>query len=124
MSIERAEERESEIPVPGPEAPWSEVWRFALSWNGYIRHGAFEAVAEVAKAARDGWKESGVLSQNLPELRTALFFEQRAYRHSDQMLAGPAQGSEGPEEEYLRALLRRIADLSGGAVPGPPDQFP
>jgi len=67
---------------------------FALTFDGYAFHGSFEKCAEIANAGRH---------DTLDDLRTCLFFEQRAWRHS---------GEEPSKEamEYIRELVRAIRD--------------
>ena len=48
---------------------------------------------------------------------TTLFFEQRRFRHLD---AKPV----GDDDRFVRAILERIRDLSGGQVLGPADDLP
>ena len=48
---------------------------------------------------------------------TTLFFEQRRFRHLD---AEPV----GEDDRFVRAILGRIRDLSGGQVLGPADELP
>jgi len=105
------------ISVPESDAPWQDIWPFALSWNAYDRLGDFDSVAAVANDVSQAWRRSGELPHDLNDVRTALFFEQRSYRHSDQMPSG--RGAD-----YVRSLLDRIRELSGGMVPGPPDSLP
>lgn len=95
--------------VPPPDAPLGELWRFALTFNGYERLGGFEATAELANGARERWNLQSTLPAALDEARCALFFEQRRWRHFGY---DPA----GEDEQYIRALVQRVLDLSGGQV--------
>ena len=95
-------------PVPSSDAPWRELSEFALTYHGYMRCGGFEAAAAVAHGARDRWDADGVVPESLDDARLALFFEQRRWHH-----LGDKPG--GQDEEYIRALVDRIARLSGGA---------
>ncbi len=95
------------ILVPDSHASINEIFRFALSFDGY--KGGFEHCAQIANPAIEAWRNSGRLPDSLEDLRTSLFFEQRRWRHF----------GETPDEEttrYLRDLVRAIADLSGGEV--------
>jgi hypothetical protein len=105
------------ITVPESDAPWQRVWSFALTWNAYDRLGGFHAVASQASDVKARWQRSGELPNDLETVRTALFLAQRSYRHSGEEPSG--QGAD-----YVRGLLDKIRDLSGGAVPGPPDPLP
>jgi hypothetical protein len=97
------------VQVPRELAGVMDIWRFALTYDGYKRHGGFEAVAEIGNAERDAYQETGRLPENLSTARAALFFEQRRWHHF-------GTSPEGRDLEYLVALVRRIADLSGGHV--------
>jgi hypothetical protein len=58
--------------LPGPQADWSTISAFALTFDAYVVLGSFEACAEIANARN---------SETLTDLRTCLFFEQRRWRH-------------------------------------------
>lgn len=58
--------------IPGADADWGAVQKFALSFNAYNFWGSFEKCAEIANAQRH---------DSLTNLRTCLFFEQRRWRH-------------------------------------------
>ena len=68
--IDNADLRPGDIPVAG--APWDDIQRFALTFDGYNYWDSFEKCAEVANRGNP---------QNLVEFRTCLFFEQRRWRH-------------------------------------------
>ena len=113
------EERDG-ISVPSEDAPWfPDVNEFALTFNAYQRVGDFGTVAEMANTAESVFFEHGGISENLETLRSCLFFEQRRYRHSD---SDPYRTPKS--RSYLKALLGKIRELSGGAVPGPADPLP
>jgi hypothetical protein len=85
------------------------IWAFALTYDGYRRHGGFAGAADIANEALAAWREDGALPDDLTSARAALFFEQRRWRHFGD--------SPDPESlEYLRALVARIGELSGGRV--------
>jgi hypothetical protein len=78
--------------IPGAEADWPAISRFALTFDGYCAWGSFEKCAEIANAQRH---------YSLTDLRTCLFFEQRRYHHF----------GEAPDEKamaYLREVLDKI----------------
>ncbi len=106
---------DEEIPVPAPDAEWHEIWRFAHTYNGYERHG--KNVGDMANALSKRWQASGGLPESLDTLRAALFFEARRFRHY-----GTDPADDGAE--YVRQLVSRIRELSGGSVPGPADELP
>jgi ADP-ribosylglycohydrolase len=104
------------IPVPSPTAGWDKIWRLALTYNGYTRHGV-ESVGTMANRAAARWRRDRSLPGALADARCCLFFEQRRYRHVG---TDPA----GADDTYVRALVRHIGDLAGGSVPGPADDLP
>ena len=87
--------------LPQPGTGWYEISGFAHTFNGYEYWGAFEKCGEIANSIRDEYKSSGVLSTNLTDLRTCLFFEARRWRH---------YGYEPNEEamRYIHALVEAI----------------
>jgi hypothetical protein len=106
------------IEVPAADAPvFRDINGFALTYNGYDRHGGFDEVASIGNGMRAQWSQNVELSDDLGELRCSLFFEQRRYRHRD---CAP----EGAELDYIRALVEAIRDATGGSVPGHPDDAP
>jgi hypothetical protein len=106
------------IEVPGPGARWwSEINDFALTFNGYNRNGDFDVVSRIDEKVRQAWDLDATLPDELDICRTTLFFEQRRYRH---LVAEPA----GNDDRFIRAILGRIRDLSGGQVSGPADELP
>lgn len=92
--------------VPTPGSPWPAVSKFALSWNGYERSGGSEGAARIANGLLESWKREGTVEAELPTLRTALFYEQRRWRHF----------GHDPDEEatgYIDALLAAIIKQTG-----------
>jgi superfamily II DNA or RNA helicase len=79
--------------VPGPEASWGEIQRFALAFDGYAALGS-ERCAAVANARNP---------QNLEELRACLFFEQRRWHHF-------GESPRGADLAYIRSLVDRVRD--------------
>jgi hypothetical protein len=104
-------------PVPEPTAELHTIWEFALTWNGYNRRGGFQPAADVANRVSQAWRNGDQLPEDVDDLRTALFFEQRRYRHSDTTPTG--RGAD-----YVRALVGRFAALGGGRITGPCDPLP
>lgn len=104
-----AESRSTDIPVPGPTAPWWQLAEFALTFDGYARFGGFKGLSHMANAAARAWHHRRSLPATLDEARGWLFFEQRRHRHLD-------SDPRGADLDYVRALVQRIHDLSGGAV--------
>lgn len=98
------------IEVPDPESPMNEIMRFALSFDGYTLNGdvgSTNKCAELANAAKYTWYQSGELPFTLHELRSCLFFENRRIHF----------GGDGPDTYvYMRLLVARIRQLSGGTV--------
>jgi hypothetical protein len=58
--------------IPREDATWSEIVRFAHTFNTYKQLGSFERCAEIANSKR---------TETLTDLRTCLFFEQRRWNH-------------------------------------------
>ena len=88
--IDNASLKPGDIPEPG--APWDEIARFALTFDGYTYWQSFEKCAEIANRGNP---------ETLAELRTCLFFEQRRWRHF----------GDGPDAEAMvdiRALVEGI----------------
>jgi hypothetical protein len=109
LGAEFASEPTSGIPVPDPAAPWWQLAEFALTFDGYTRFGGFDRLSHTANAAAEEWQNRKALPATLDEARGLLFFEQRRHRHM-------ASDPRGTSLDYVRALVQRIHDLSGGAV--------
>ena len=78
--------------IPPPDADLGNVWRFALTFDGYGICGSFEKCAQIA---------NGRLNGSLIELRTCLFFEQRRWRHLE----------KAPDKKalaYIRGIIEHI----------------
>jgi len=78
--------------IPLLHAEWECISKFALTFNGYERHGSLEACADIANAQ---------CNSTLTELRTCLFFDQRRWHHF----------GENPNNEtmlYIRDIVERI----------------
>jgi hypothetical protein len=104
--------------VPGPQAAWEVVAKFALSFDGYKRHGSFARCAAIANRCEAAHKKNRSLPDTLDDLRTCLFFEQRRWRHFD-------ESPDTATMRYIRALLsgiRRAVRSSGltSKKPGSP----
>lgn len=78
--------------IPAPDANWTEIGEFALTFNGYKALGSFEESAKVANARRH---------DSLTDLRTCLFFEQRRWRHFGESPSGEAL-------IYIREVVEKI----------------
>lgn len=91
--------------LPSPGADWEEIMEFALRFDGYEYWGSFEKCAKIANEWSDRFARDGSLPDNLAELRTCLFFEQRRYRHFE-------RAPEGEEMVYIRALVEAIRERS------------
>ena len=108
------------IEVPGPEEQWfPTINEFALTFNGYLRLGDFDAVAKVSDRCSSQFQGDGTLPDDLDAVRAALFMEQRGWR--DQM-SSPYDHPEA--KAYIQALVEKIRELSGGTLPGPKDPYP
>src|SRR5688572_11170934 len=69
----------NEAVVPGTAASWDEIQEFALSFDGYSYWG--DSVHEVAARVRKAFDAQRPLPKTASILRTALFLEQRKWRH-------------------------------------------
>jgi hypothetical protein len=80
--------------IPPPDAPWSVIQRFALTFDGYGHWGSFEKCADIANRGEPS---------SLTEWRTCLFFEQRRWRHF-------GEEPEGEALSHIRKLLEGIRE--------------
>lgn len=94
--------------IPGPDASWYEIARFALTFDGYGYWGSFGRCAEIGNSGLKSFAHDRSLPPSLTELRTCLFFEQRRWHHF---------GDEPDDHTmvYIRALMEAIrAKVSAG----------
>jgi hypothetical protein len=59
---------------------WLPVWRLAARRNEYEVRGGFREVANIARRVSRDWYQTGQLPSDVDEVRTALFFQARAFR--------------------------------------------
>lgn len=83
--------------VPGPNAPWSDIEAFALTFNGHARFG--NTLGELTSEHR----RNGTIPATLDELRGCLFFEQRRWRHQGSRPDAPGLAFIGRLLEAIRA---------------------
>jgi hypothetical protein len=84
--------------LPPPEAKWEDIWEFALTFNGYKYS---DKCADIANNAYSKYNEAKQLPDDLSDLRSCLFFEQRRWRHF----------GKNPDEQtmdYIHALIESI----------------
>lgn len=88
--------------VPGPQATWSEIMRFAYRHDGYAKHG--DSLASLANESVRRYASEHAIDQGLEvdDLRSCLFFEARRYHHLGH---APAHDSVA----YIRALLAAMS---------------
>ena len=88
--------------VPSPDAPWyPDIADFALTFNGYEALGGMGPLAETANRVQSEWTlENDKLPDDLVELRSCLFFEQRRDHFG--------QGPDERDMPYLRTLVAAI----------------
>ncbi|MEV0248382.1 ribosome recycling factor [Nocardia sp. NPDC050712] len=95
--------------VPSDDADDWDLTGFAQTYDGYA---AFDddpvEVGRAVQHVRRLWDRTGLLSNDLTLLRTCLFLEVKADRGDGQPLS---------EQPFVRALVTRIRDVSGGAAP-------
>src|SRR5947207_1055429 len=87
--------------LPEPNADWSLISAFALTFNGYVVHGSFQKCAEIA---------NGRHHETLTDLRTCLFFEQRRWRHFGDAPAADALA-------YIQSLVEQIRNRVASSAP-------
>ena len=73
--------------------------------DGYEEKGDFEACLAFANEVRARWESTGTLPADLADLRTALFFEQRRWRHSNE------DPFTAEEWRYWTSLVNAIREL-------------
>lgn len=93
--------------IPAADAPYfPDICEFALTFNGYAAMAGFGPAAKLANSANALWHETGQLPDDLIELRTCLYFEQRRKHHLEQWPSSfPA---EGEWMRYVRALVEAV----------------
>jgi hypothetical protein len=107
--------------VPTADATQLELVEFALTFNGYDRNrGGASKVAPIAKLVHDQYFKWENFPDDLHQVRTALFWEQRLLRNNEQT-SGNAWANAEP---YWRALVAKIFELTGGTIQGMPDEAP
>jgi ADP-ribosylglycohydrolase len=101
---------ESLVPADVPEAraDWLDVWRFALSTDGYSRWGNWCSV--IANEYAQRYEVTRGTPRSLELLRVCLFFEQRRYRHMDQTPTGSGA-------RYVRRLVSAIREVVSAGNP-------
>jgi len=78
--------------VPPPDADWSKITKFALTFDGYEHCGSTSKCAAIANSRQN---------KTLSDLRTCLFFEQRRSHHCGEI----------PDDEsmvYIRTVIQKI----------------
>ncbi|MEV0251667.1 ribosome recycling factor [Nocardia sp. NPDC050712] len=100
-----------QYPVPPDDTADLELLRFGRTYDGYA---AFDddpiELGRAVRQARQSWERAGELPNDLELLRTCLFLEVKEHRHR-------GDGSALNSHPYLRALVTRIREISGGSVP-------
>jgi 5-methylcytosine-specific restriction endonuclease McrA len=97
------------VAVPDAGASWDDIQPFALTYDGYGRHGGFDGLQRIGTGAVEAWARECAPPATLEVARAALYYEQRRWR---------MQGDDPHEEEmqYIRALVLTISRLSDGVV--------
>jgi hypothetical protein len=101
------------IDVPARDAPIRELWEFANTYHAYQRRGGLPEAQRVGLQAWQRWEQDRALPASLDEARTALFFQARAQHFGGDTAA---EGVQDDTYEFVRALVQRINELSGGSV--------
>lgn len=87
--------------LPASTANWETIGTFALAFNGYHRWPDSPSCGDIANDAKEHYRETGQLPQDLDVLRSCLFFEQRRWRHFGDV-------PEGEDLAYIKALVEAI----------------
>ena len=87
--------------IPAGDADWVEIWRFALTFDGYALWGTPGLCGTLANRWSEAYGRDAALPPTLAELRTCLFFEQRRWRHLD-------RDPHTAARPYIAALLEGI----------------
>jgi len=90
--------------VPGADADWDALNRFALTFHGYTYWGDFLACSDVAVRANRHDRETGELPEVLTELRTMLFCHASAVRNN----MGPRDEDVAHARRLCEAIRRRL----------------
>jgi len=110
----REEVRRSNLPpIPPDTDDLGTIYRQALAYNGYDRHGGLHKVAAIARRCRTRRERKGQWQGTLGELRCTLFFSQRAAHHT-------GDAPEGAEFVLVRELYQAIRTRWREAEPEPP----
>ena len=93
-----------QINIPDENAGWSEIQNYALSFNAYEYWNGTSKAAQIANQQRTRYHIEDKLTNNLIELKTCLFIEQRRFHH---------YGWAPSEKEmvYISALLEKIRSI-------------
>ena len=81
--------------VPPLDAPWKDIEKFALTFNGY------EAIGQRLGDLANSHAQAGTVPVDLTELRGCLFFEQRRWRQFE-------EPPHGKPMEHIHRLLEAI----------------
>ena len=106
--------------IPAQNATWSQVSKFALSFNGYEELG--EDCGDIANATSAEWDATGRLPTDIRVLRGCLFFEQRRTRMGMAFDFAPSDAWTGDQPgygdwvTYMKALVEEIRAQNGGDV--------
>src|SRR3989338_5323388 len=92
--------------VPGPTTHWEEIEPFAYSFRGFHHWESCEKCGEIANRILGAYLDDGSLPDSLTDLRTALFFEQRRWKHF-------GVEPDEPSMIYIHALVEAIRGMSG-----------
>ena len=110
------------VRIPAQNATWSQVSKFALSFNGYEELG--EDCGDIANATSAEWDFTGTLPTDVRVLRGCLFFEQRRTRMGMAFDFDPNDAWTGDQPgyedwvRYIKALVEEIRVQNGGDVIG------
>ena len=104
--------------IPAQSATWSQVSKFALSFNGYEELG--DECGDIANSTSAEWDAMRRLPTDIRVLRGCLFFEQRRTGMGMPFDFSPDDAWTGDQPgfedwvRYIKALVEEIREQNGG----------
>jgi hypothetical protein len=86
--------------IPEPDAELHRLLLFAVTTNGYANYGNAERLGAFATQTYERWEQAGELPESLAELRSCLFYHQRADHFGFPL-----------DESYARQVVGQIRTL-------------
>jgi len=105
----------SEKSIPGPDAGWSEIEEFAVSFDAPGYHGSYNKIVEIA-----GLK----CHETLSDLRTCLYMEGRRWRQCRMIGIEPGEQDVAYMKELIVKIREQVAKEKGTLFYLKPGQAP